>query len=346
MVLPYRNSFIDLDYQLLNKHFNIRLNLFDWRKKSLLGFYLIAQFFSIIFKVRSLDAMVIQFGGYWSLIPAYIGKWFNIPVYIILHGTDSAAIKELNYGSLSKPVLSAFCRLSYQKAKMLLPVSKSIIYDKNDYFKQGMCQGIKCFIPDLKTPFSVVHNGLDIDYWKFQNQIKRIENRFIAVFSRNQFTLKGGDLIVEVAARNKHLQFYIAGCSKADFVDIDIPENLHPLGVLTKQELREEYSKSSFHFQLSIFEGFGLSLCEAMLCGCIPIGSSVNEIPEIIGPSGFILKKRSADDLHNLVNLLVEKKNLNDLSAIARNRIVENYSLDKREQQLLNIIKDGKNEGY
>ncbi len=346
MVLPYRNSFIDLDYQLLIKHFNIRLNLFDWRKKSLLGFYLIAQFFSIIFKVRSLDAIVIQFGGYWSLIPAYVGKWFNIPVYIILHGTDSAGIKELNYGSLSKPILSAFCKKSYQKAKMLLPVSKSIIYDKNDYFKNGMCQGVKCFIPDLKTPFSVVHNGLDTDYWKPQHNIEREENRFIAVFSKNQFTLKGGDLILETAVRNKHLQFYIAGCRIDDFGDKDIPENLHLLGILTKQELREEFSKSSFHFQLSIFEGFGLSLCEAMLCGCIPIGSSVNEIPEIIGQSGFILKKRSVDDLHNLVNLLAEKKNLDNLSVMARNRIVDNYSIDKREQQLLNIIKDGKNEGY
>jgi glycosyltransferase involved in cell wall biosynthesis len=104
--------------------------------------------------------------------------------------------------------------------------------------------------------------------------------------------LKGGDLILDIASRNKHLRFYIAGCIKEDFEGIDVPKNLNFSGFLTKDELREEYSKSLFHFQLSIFEGVGLSLCEAMLCGCIPIGSSVNEITKIIGQSGFILEKK------------------------------------------------------
>jgi hypothetical protein len=111
--------------------------------------------------VRTLNGIVVQFGGYWSLIPAYIGRWFNIPVYIILHGTDCASIKELNYGSLRKSLLRYFCRKSYQKAAMLLPVSASILYDKNDYYTNGMCQGVYCFFPNLRTPNYFINNGLE-----------------------------------------------------------------------------------------------------------------------------------------------------------------------------------------
>ena len=57
------------------------------------------------------------------------------------------------------------------------------------------------------------------------------------------------------------------------------------------QELKILYNESKFYFQLSNTEGFGVALCEAMLCGCVPIVSDVNFLPSIVGNSGFVLKK-------------------------------------------------------
>ena len=102
--------------------------------------------------------------------------------------------------------------------------------------------------------------------------------------------------------------------------------------------LREEYRKSQFYFQLSMFEGFGLALCEAMLCECVPIGSSVNMIPEIIGETGFILEKKDINELIKLVDQILSSASKDELGQRAKDKIINDYSIEKRRKKLLDII--------
>ena len=86
---------------------------------------------------------------------------------------------------------------------------------------------------------------------------------------------------------------YLLFCGTNNFKSEDIlPENVKFLGKLTPDELKKYYNKTQFYLQLSNFEGFGVAICEAMLCKCVPIVSDVNFLPEIIGDSGFVLRKR------------------------------------------------------
>ncbi|MFN3939996.1 MAG: glycosyltransferase, partial [Chitinophagales bacterium] len=78
-------------------------------------------------------------------------------------------------------------------------------------------------------------------------------------------------------------------------------------------------------------------LGEAMLCGCIPIGSDAASIPEIIGDTGFILKKRDAGELKTLIFKALQS-NKRELSEKAINRIKENWPSEKRESGLKSII--------
>jgi len=71
---------------------------------------------------------------------------------------------------------------------------------------------------------------------------------------------------------------------------------------------------------LSNFEGFGVAICEAMLCKCVPIVSDVNFLPEIIGDSGFVLRKRDKKMLIVLLEEAMSSK-IEELSNLSKERI-------------------------
>ena len=290
-IYPSASSFVKNDIAILSKKYNIITNSYSWDKKFFVPFYLLHQFFFLIFNIRSIKNIIISFGGYWSLLPSIIGKLVNTPVFIILNGTDCASIPSLNYGSLRKSLLRTACELSYKYASALLPVSSSLIKTKNTYYSNSKSdetnQGYKYFFPKISTKSIIINNGVDSAFWKRLPYIKKEPKSFISVFSESQFVLKGGDLILKISKKFPDCSFYIVG-SKQPILTEEY-KNVHFLGKLSPKELKQYYNKSRFHFQLSIFEGFGMALCEAMLCECVPIGSSVNIIPDIIGDTGFIL---------------------------------------------------------
>ena len=112
------------------------------------------------------------------------------------------------------------------------------------------------------------------------------------------------------------------------------------LGHIPKKKLLEYYNQSQFHLQLSVFEGFGCSLVESMMCKCIPVGSKVNIIPYIIGDTGVVLDKRNQKELNKIIlNLTTSSKNeLSVRFSDSRNRAKENFDFEIRKKRLLNAI--------
>lgn len=337
-ISPSKSGFIKNDFDFLSKEYNVIWNHYHWEKKLNTPWLFLLHFLFLLRNIFSAKGIVVQFGGYWSFLPVFFGKTFNKPAFIVLHGTDCASIPDLNYGMLRKPILNWFCKQAYFNATRLLPVSNSLIETQNEYRGKLDNQGYKYHFPSIKTPSTVIPNGLNTAFWTSDTQVLRDENKFIAVFSDSQFFLKGGDLILKAAQAFPKKSFFIAGCS-APPKEYSTPKNVKFLGRISHADLRNHYRTSSVHFQLSSYEGFGLALCEAMLCGCIPIGSNVNSIPEIIGEEGFVLEKANEHALEALITTIFSANNLDELRERGRKRILENYSLEKRETLLMNTIK-------
>ena len=59
-------------------------------------------------------------------------------------------------------------------------------------------------------------------------------------------------------------------------------------------------SISEYYLQLSMAE-VSNSLCEAMICECIPIGDKRFSIPEIIGKHGLYIDRRDSVLLYNML---------------------------------------------
>lgn len=198
-------------------------------------------------------------------------------------------------------------------------------------------QGVKNHFPGLKTPYQVIHNGFDTEYWEREQGTEKKESTFIAVFSPSQYLLKGGDLIHKMALRFPESTFYLAGLDQPATMAIK-PDNLHFLGKVSRDRLKSYYSTCQFHLQLSIFEGFGCALSEAMLCECIPIVSRVNIMPEMVGDSGFVLDKRDEELLAKILEDALALSNKSELGKKARERIATMYPISLREELFLKLI--------
>ena len=333
-IAPDRSTFVRHDISILSEHYNVLTNFYNWRIKYLTPIYMLHQMLYLLIQCWSLKAIVVSFGGYWSFFPSLIGKLSGTPVYIILNGTDCVALPQINYGDLRSPLQRAVIKKSYQWAKMLLPVSASLVRTQNSYYGDDPLKlGYAEVFPKIKTPYKVVANGLKFDDWHKTGPEEPENNSFITVLSYGQEIRKGVPLILDLARSATDLNFILVGIDGSGVHDI--PANVRCTGRLSVDELRSWYNRSRFYFQLSIFEGFGVALCEAMLCECVPIGSNVNAIPEIIGDTGYILNKRDPVQLEELVRKAMLHEDLNALGRKARQRILDHYSLAKRQKELV-----------
>jgi glycosyltransferase involved in cell wall biosynthesis len=118
----------------------------------------------------------------------------------------------------------------------------------------------------------------------------------------------------------------------------EVPPNVQLLPPVKHNDLIDILSTQEFYMQLSVAEGFPNALCEAMLCECVPIGSDVFSIPEIIGNTGFILKERSTEKLKALIGAALQS-NVAELGKAARKRIADNYTIANRSKALIELCK-------
>jgi glycosyltransferase involved in cell wall biosynthesis len=114
------------------------------------------------------------------------------------------------------------------------------------------------------------------------------------------------------------------------------PKNVEFLGGVYGRELDEICGRAKVYVQASAHESFGCSLAEAMLCECIPVVSRNGAIPEVVGDAGFYLDELTAEKLaENIRRALTMAE---DAGQKARDRIVKNFPLARRRQQLLEAV--------
>ena len=335
-IYPKLYTFIHTEIKLLSDEFDLISITQNWERKILLPFNLIRQVVFLLINMSKVDTILISFGGYWSFFPALFSNLLGKKVAIVMHGTDCVSFPEIEYGNLRNPILSFVTKKSLQWASIILPVSESLVYTENNYYSSKTLKfGYNYHLSNIKTPYKVIHNGLNILDWVRDNEIIRNKTSFVTVLGEGKIKIKGVDLIIEVASRFPNSIFYLAGIENVK--GYNIPKNIICKGRLTPEELKVLFNQSQFYLQLSNTEGFGVALCEAMLCECIPLVSDVNFLPTIVGDSGFVLKKRNSEMLFDLINLAINSKTV-IFEGRARKRIKDNFSVNKRKRMLLSVL--------
>jgi len=298
---------------------------------------LLKQFLFCIRHVFKAKLIVCQFAGHHTFLPVLFSKIFLKKSVVVAGGTDCVSFPSIGYGNFQNKLLSFTTAFCFKNCRIILPVHCTLVeydytYQNNDFKKQGY----QFFVPDIKTPYKVIHNGYDNKKW-FCNTGKE-KNSFVTVGaglgSRFSFDLKGIDLIFKIAPLFPNALFYIIGGSS---IHKDVPKNVILLNTVPNDQLQPVLSKVQFYLQLSMSEGFPNALSEAMLCECVPIVSNVGGMPDIISDTGYLLKHKDLKELYELINSALSNSELNVYGKQARQRIAENYTFEKRRAELLSV---------
>lgn len=333
---PIPTAFTDRDIAMLQAHVKVKPLVFT-NDPLKLPFYFLLQFFQLLFFLPHTSSYLCFFAGYHSVLPTFFGRVFKIKVYIQCGGTDAMNMPEINYGNFRKKWLRKATVYSFKNCSKILPVAESLIRQEYRYDAQIQSkQGLLHLIPGLKTPIQVIHNGFDHLFWKDDGGVRPLFS-FITVATGisipNRAAVKGIDLILNLARQFPAYSFTLVG---DDEFKCGLP-NVQVMGKCGQHQLRDLFNRHQFYLQLSTSEGFPNALAEAMLCGCIPIGSAVGAIPKIIGDTGFILEQKSAEKLEKLMSNIAEE-NLEPLRRAAAKRVLENFSYKKRQEALLQVL--------
>lgn len=321
---PVSMSFVRNDEALLRDYYTVCDYYFAQVPSKLIS-SLLGQFWFLYRHRNSTSAYVSFFAGYSSVLPGLFAKLFGKPHLIILGGTDCVNFPEINYGNYRKRLLGWATRYSIQKATHLLPVDESLVNVDYSYMpvihrKQGYENYCKGQLP----PHTVIQIGYDES--RFFSSEKKKPKSFLTVGQMNaaNFYRKGVDLIFQVAEKFPDCTFTIVGHSENMQYPVPVPINVQLIPFVPYDQLREIYATHEFYFQLSTMEGFPSAPCEAMLCECVPIVSSVAALPNIVGDTGFVLKTKNLNDLVLLMHQALQVDTALYGSA-ARQRIINEF---------------------
>lgn len=241
------------------------------------------------------DAVVSWFADYHTALITARAAPHRTPVLMPLGGYDAMRIPALGYGVFSSRWRAPLARAALRRATVLLPVSGSLLRSSNPFGNVGE-QGIDLFSPD-HAPAAVLPTGYDSEAWPLGEADRAPSVLSVAtVDSHTTFRRKGLDVLLEVARRMPDVPFEIIGLRlpidevRSYFAP---PNNVTLTAAVPREALSARYGSASVYLQLSRAEGMPNVICEAMLCGAIPVGSTAFGIPDAIGDAGVLV--RTAD---------------------------------------------------
>jgi len=227
--------------------------------------------------------------------------------------------------------------------KKVAPYIKRIITPSKSS-KKGIVDEFDC----NKANITVINNGLDTNEFSPVNEVKRNEFRLITTASAD-VPLKGLDFSLKALKK-----------LKKDFPDIHLiviglikkgghtEKLIRKLGLendvtfksnLTKNEIKDCYSKSSIAIVSSLYEGFGYPVIEAMSCEIPLIATNVSSIPELTSEFAKLVDPKNEEMIYQSVkDILSEYDKYKKIAIKGRQHVIKNFNWIKITDEYENAI--------
>jgi len=337
--------FIKWDYELFEKNFQVEKYHFDLNKNP---FLLLISFFKLLvfllFKGRKFDSYYIWFVDYHAFLPTLLGKFYSKKTILSIAGYDSVYLPQFKYGLFGGNKIRVWmAKESFKNATDIISCDESMIKSQNTFVEKNPIPiGYRNYISEIKAKEYIVRFGYKIEDWKITKPNSDRKNKVLTIGRTTDLTnykRKGYHFIIALAKAMPDVEFTIVG-----LLDIALEEarkeqipNLTVLSFVQHNEISALYNDHKVFAQISLAEGQPNTLGEAIFSGCVPVGSNVNGIPRIIQDSELIIQNQNLDEMIQKIRngLAYSEEKLNAL----RTRFVHDYSIAKRESDLLNIMK-------
>ncbi|RMG42696.1 MAG: glycosyltransferase, partial [Methanobacteriota archaeon] len=294
------------DVELLKKHFLVNETIES-------GWKAIPR---IIKNVKQADVCFSWFASMYSFVMVLSAQMLGKKTIIQLGGVDTAADPDLNYGIWITPWKAPFIRYALRHADRVLAIHHRAITDLRK--NSGWSTDSVLIVP----------TGYDPTYWK---PAKQKQHRVLTVAKCDipqRIFIKGIDWLIQVAQKLPNISFDLVGAErlllqKAGF---QIPGNLTIHPPVERENLLHYYQQAKVYFQPSRYEGgFPNTVCEAMLCGCIPVGSNVGGIPEAIKEYGFVVERGNVQGMAKAIQKALDSDD--EVGLKGREYIAQNFTL-------------------
>jgi glycosyltransferase involved in cell wall biosynthesis len=119
---------------------------------------------------------------------------------------------------------------------------------------------------------------------------------------------------------------------------LDLTSSVRLLGYVGDDDLPALYSGALAYVQPSFYEGFGLTVLEAMACGTPVVASNTSSLPEVVGGAGLLVDTNNPREIASALNRLIDKPALRAELAVAGPRRAAEFTWDRCARETLAVL--------
>ena len=207
---------------------------------------------------------------------------------------------------------------------------------------------------DISNEFSVnkdfidvVHNGIDTEIFKPNDNKKRIKNRIITTASAD-VPLKGLKYLINALPKIILLypdtELVVIGKAKNNgetmklIKKLNLLPHIHFKSNLKEDDIVDLYASAQLAVIPSLYEGFGFGAGEAMSCGVPLISTLSGGLEDIVKGSCYEIEPGSSVQIENaVIDLFDNEEEMKRVALLGRKRILEKFNWRQAAKGYLDI---------